>query len=69
MKAHKTDEPLGISRYIEHNAKVLPGCVREAVAVHMQAWMEKECAAKPYSKIIRHDGLDALLYAEERAHR
>lgn len=61
MKAHKTDKPLGIRRYIEHNAKGVPGCVREAIAIHMQAYIEKECAAKPYGKIDRYDGMDAAL--------
>lgn len=69
MKAHKTDEPLGVNRYIERSFKGLPRCIQEAIAANLQAYVKFESAAKPYGKLTRHDGLDALLYAEEYAHR
>ena len=69
MKAHKIDEPLGVNRYIERSFKGLPRCMQEAIAANLQAYVKFESAAKPYGKLTRHDGLDALLYAEEYAHR
>ena len=69
MKAHKIDEPLGVNRYIERSFKGLPRCIQEAIAANLQAYVKFESAAKPYGKLTRHDGLDALLYAEEYAHR
>ena len=69
MKAHKTDKPLGVSKYIEHSVKVLPSCMQEVLADHLQEYVKTECAEKPYGKLTRHDGLDVLLYAECCAHR
>lgn len=69
MKAHKTDEPLGVNRYIERSFKGLPLCMQEAIAANLQAYVKFESAAKPYGKLTLHDGLDALLYAKEYAHR
>ena len=58
MKAHKTDEPLGVIRYMEQAAKGLPRCVQESLAARLQAYIEAESAAKPYAKLKQHYWID-----------
>lgn len=58
MKAHKTDEPLGVIRYMEQAEKGLPHCVQESLAARLQAHIKAESAAKPYAKLKRRYWID-----------